>query len=148
MAGYWRRPELTAEKFPRRDGLFPELLTGDYGWQDEDGYLYFSGRRDDLYKQQGFRISATEVEAAAHRVDGVTSAAVLPPTDRRKSVLAVVSEIAGQDVLERMREHIEPFKIPGRCVRLDSLPVNGNGKVDRRRLAALLEAEPRAAETA
>ncbi len=38
MAGYWRRPELTAERFPRTEGLFPELRTGDYGWQDKDGY--------------------------------------------------------------------------------------------------------------
>lgn len=142
MAGYWRRPELTAERFPRTGGLFPELRTGDYGWQDKEGYLYFSGRRDDLYKERGFRLSATEVEAAATRVDGVTSAAVLPPEGRRTAILAVVADITADEVREGMRDHIEPFKIPRRCVRLDALPTNGNGKVDRKRLAALVERTP------
>lgn len=142
MAGYWRRPELTAERFPRTEGLFPELRTGDYGWQDDEGYLYFSGRRDDLYKERGFRLSATEVEAAATRVDGVTSAAVLPPEGKRTALLAVVADITADDVREHMRDHIEPFKIPRRCVRLDALPTNGNGKVDRKKLAALIEHTP------
>ncbi|MEW2531006.1 class I adenylate-forming enzyme family protein [Streptomyces sp. NPDC047071] len=142
MAGYWRRPELTAERFPRTEGLFPELRTGDYGWQDEDGYLYFSGRRDDLYKERGFRLSTTEIEAAATRVDGVTSAAVLPPEGKRTALLAVVADVTADQVREGMRNHIEPFKIPRRCVRLDALPTNGNGKVDRKKLAALIEQDP------
>ncbi|MGW0704202.1 class I adenylate-forming enzyme family protein [Streptomyces sp. NPDC002867] len=139
MAGYWRRPELTAERFPRTEGLFPALRTGDYGWQDKEGYLYFSGRRDDLYKERGFRLSTTEVEAAATRVDGVTSAAVLPPEGKRTALLAVVADITADEVREGMRDHIEPFKIPRRCIRLDALPTNGNGKVDRKKLAALIE---------
>ncbi|MEU6671829.1 class I adenylate-forming enzyme family protein [Streptomyces sp. NPDC046727] len=141
MAGYWRRPELNAERFPRVDGLFPELRTGDYGWVDDEGFLYFSGRRDDLYKERGFRISATEVEAAAHRVEGVTSAAVLPPAGRRGAVLVVVGDgVSADAVREQMRQHIEPFKIPRRCLRTDALPTNGNGKVDRKKLAAWAEA--------
>ncbi|AKN72631.1 AMP-dependent synthetase [Streptomyces sp. PBH53] len=140
MAGYWRRPELNAERFPRAEGLFPELRTGDYGWLDDEGFLYFSGRRDDLYKERGFRISATEVEAAAHRVAGVTSAAVLPPAGKRGAVLFVVGDgISADTVREGMRQHIEPFKIPRRCVRTDALPTNGNGKVDRKKLAALAD---------
>ncbi|MER5353647.1 class I adenylate-forming enzyme family protein [Kitasatospora sp. NPDC002551] len=138
MAGYWRRPELDAERFRRRDGLFPELWTGDYGWLDEDGFVYFSGRRDDLYKENGFRLSATEVEAAAHRVPGVVSAAVLPPEGRRPSVLAVVGRIEAAEALELMREQIEVYKIPRRCLVLDALPLSANGKVDRRRLAVLV----------
>lgn len=140
MAGYWRRPELTAERFPRADGLFPQLVTGDWGWMDEDGYLYFSGRRDDLYKERGFRVSCTEVEAAACRVAGVDAAAVLPPAEGRSALLAVITELEEGEVLERMREEIEAFKIPRRCVRLSELPLNGNGKVDRKRLASLTEA--------
>ncbi|MET7716152.1 hypothetical protein [Streptomyces sp. NPDC005407] len=147
MAGYCRRPELTDERFPRTEGLFPELHTGDYGWQDKDGYLYFSGRRDDLYKERGFRLSTTEVEAAATRVDGVTSAAVLPPEGKRTALLAVVADLTAGQVREGMRDHIEPFKIPRRCVRLDALPTNGNGKVDRKKLAALIEQDPPASVT-
>ncbi len=138
MAGYWRRPELTAQRFVRREGLFPELMTGDYGWMDQDGYLYFAGRRDDLYKERGFRVSTTEVEAAALRVAGVHAAAVLPPEGPCSSTLAVVTGAAPEQVLDRLRELIEPYKVPRRCVVVTGLPTNGNGKTDRRALAALV----------
>ncbi|WP_353940564.1 class I adenylate-forming enzyme family protein [Streptomyces sp. HUAS MG91] len=139
MAGYWRRPELTAQRFHRAEGLFPQLRTGDYGWVDEEGYLYFDGRRDDIYKESGFRVSATEVEAAARRVPGVTAAAVLPPRHPARAVLFVVSALEPAEVLSGMREQIEEFKIPGHCVPVDGLPLTGNGKVDRKALAALTE---------
>ncbi|MFI2549164.1 AMP-binding protein [Streptomyces rochei] len=140
MAGYWRRPEMTAERFHRRDGLFPELRTGDYGWMDDEGYLYFSGRRDDLYKERGFRVSATEVEAAARRVKGVDSAAVLPPSPKtgHAAVLAVVTELEGPEILARMQGLIEDYKIPRRCVPVPRLPTNHNGKVDRQALTNLI----------
>ncbi|MEU6896051.1 AMP-binding protein [Streptomyces sp. NPDC046557] len=147
MAGYWRRPELNQQKFPLRDGLFPELRTGDYGRLDEDGYLYFSGRRDDLYKERGFRVSATEVEAAAHRIPEVVSAAVLPPSGKKAALLAVVTDLEPQAVLERMQEQIEEYKIPRRCVVLETLPLSRNGKVDRKALAALLEDRARSSTT-
>ncbi len=138
MSGYWHQPELTARRFFLREGLFPELRTGDHGWLDEDGYLYFVGRHDDLYKERGFRVSATEVEAAAVRLPGVSSAVVLPPADERPAVLVAVSEQAPEQILAGMRQEIEEFKIPGRCLVVDRLPLTGNGKVDRAAVAALL----------
>lgn len=134
MAGYWRRPELTAQRFPRVEGLFPELRTGDHGWLDEEGFVHFVGRLDDIYKERGFRVSSTEVEAAARRVTGVERAAVLPPQDGRAAVLAVVGDVAPHQVLVDMREEIEEFKIPTRCVVLPELPLTRNGKVDRKAL--------------
>ncbi|MGW3953928.1 class I adenylate-forming enzyme family protein [Streptomyces sp. NPDC004752] len=137
MAGYWRRPALTAERYVREEGLFPQLRTGDYGWLDEEGYLHVSGRRDDLYKAGGFRVGAAEVEAAARRVPGVRSAAVLPPHEERPAVLFVTGDVDGRQVLEGMREQIEEFKIPSRCLVSAELPLTGNGKVDRKALGAL-----------
>lgn len=139
MAGYWRRPELTAEKFPRVDGLFPELRTGDYGRLDEEGYLYFDGRRDDIYKERGFRVSATEVETAARGVPGVREAAVLVPKDTRPAWLFVTGELTPEGVLDGMRTRIEEFKIPASCLRVETLPLTGNGKVDRKALASIAE---------
>jgi acyl-CoA synthetase (AMP-forming)/AMP-acid ligase II len=137
MAGYWRRPELNAQRFRLAEGLFPELHTGDYGWLDEDGYLYFSGRRDDIYKSRGFRVSATEVEAAALRVAGVRAAAVLPPGgDRPDAVLYAVTDLGKDELLDRLREQIEPYKVPARCVPLEAMPLNANGKTDKVALAA------------
>ncbi|MFJ3446466.1 class I adenylate-forming enzyme family protein [Streptomyces sp. NPDC086081] len=141
MSGYWRRPEATAQRFFRADGLFPQLRTGDYGWLDDEGYLYFTGRRDDLYKVNGFRVSAGEVEAAARRTPGVESAAVLPPGQDHPAILFVTGAVRPENVLLALREEIEDFKIPARCVVLDALPLTGNGKVDRGTLAAALNTE-------
>jgi acyl-CoA synthetase (AMP-forming)/AMP-acid ligase II len=139
MAGYWRRPELTAQRFERVEGLFPRLRTGDYGWLDDDGYLYFDGRRDDIYKERGFRVSTIEVEAAANRVTGVEAAAVLPPpvAGDRGAILLVVAALPPHEVLSRLREYLEDVKVPQECMVVPRLPVNANGKVDRRELATL-----------
>jgi acyl-CoA synthetase (AMP-forming)/AMP-acid ligase II len=139
MAGYWRRPELTAQRFPHAEGLFPRLRTGDYGWVDEEGYLYFVGRRDDLYKERGFRVSAIEVAAAANRIDGVESAAVLPPGDgREEATLVVVGSLASAEVLTALRAQIEEFKVPQRCQVVPSMPLTRNGKIDRAALDRLV----------
>jgi acyl-CoA synthetase (AMP-forming)/AMP-acid ligase II len=139
MAGYWRSPEMTRQRFPMVDGLFPELRTGDFGMVDEDGYLYFSGRRDDIYKARGFRVSATEVEAAAQRVAGVTGAAVLPPdADRQHPVLFVTGDLEANQVLRLLSKEIEPYKVPTQCRVVERLPLGRTGKVDRRALAAVL----------
>jgi acyl-CoA synthetase (AMP-forming)/AMP-acid ligase II len=149
MAGYWRRPQLTAQRFQLRDGLFPQLHTGDYGWMDDDGYLYFVGRRDDLYKERGFRVSCTEVEAAATRVPGVDSAAVLPPgDDRDHAVIAAVTRLSSERVLDAMRGELEEFKIPRQCLVIDRMPLTANGKVDRNALACLVNSATNRTESA
>lgn len=136
MAGYWRRPEQTELRFPRAEGLFPMLRTGDYGWLDNDGYLFFAGRRDDQYKEHGFRATTTEVEAAAHRVPGVTTAVVLPPVaDQLGATLVVVGELPADRVLHAMRAEMEEVKIPRTCVVVDAVPLTRNGKIDRVELA-------------
>lgn len=136
MAGYWRAPEQTARRFPRGEGLFPQLNTGDHGRVDADGYVYFVGRVDDIYKERGFRISTIEVETAARRVPGVESAVVLPPRDGEPALLVVVGDLDPESVTLHMRDLIEVFKIPQRCVVLDALPLTHNGKIDRKALRA------------
>ncbi len=136
MAGYWRAPEQTARRFPRGGDLFPQLNTGDHGRVDADGYVYFVGRVDDIYKERGFRISTIEVESAARRIPGVESAVVLPPRDGEAALLIVVGDLDADDVTLRMRDLIEEFKIPQRCVVLGELPLTHNGKVDRKALRA------------
>jgi acyl-CoA synthetase (AMP-forming)/AMP-acid ligase II len=138
MAGYWRRPELTATRFPLVDGLFPRLRTGDHGWLDDEGYLYFLGRRDDLYKERGFRVSAAEVEVAANRIADVAGAALLPPCDGRdEATLFVVTPLPPHEVLIALRDELEEFKVPRRCRVVDAIPLTGNGKIDRAALTRL-----------
>jgi len=139
MSGYWRQPALTAERFPRAGGLFPQLRTGDYGYLDGDGYIYFAGRRDDIYKQNGTRVSTVEIEAAAHRVTGVRAAAVVLPTGADAgAVLVVQGDVEPAEVLAGLRARMELAKQPELCLVVESLPLTSNGKVDRRRLTDLI----------
>jgi acyl-CoA synthetase (AMP-forming)/AMP-acid ligase II len=140
MAGYWRAPALTARTFvPDRDTGEVWLRTGDQGWLDSAGHLYLVGRLDHRYKQRGTRVSAAEVEAAARDIDGVDDAAVAVPAAGRGAVLWVAATLTGDEVLRRMRERLEPAKVPPVCHVLDRLPRTGNGKVDRRALATLID---------
>lgn len=60
MSGYWQEVGLTAERFNVRNATQRELLSGDYGWLDNAGYLYFSDRKDDIFKQKGFRVVSVQ----------------------------------------------------------------------------------------
>jgi acyl-CoA synthetase (AMP-forming)/AMP-acid ligase II len=138
MVGYWRRPELTAQRFPRAEGLFAQLRTGDYGWLDEDGFLYFAGRTDDQYKERGTRVNVTEVEAAAHRVAGVNAAAVVPPdADSDGATLFAVTELAAHEVLAGLSTELDALKAPRICLVVREIPLTRNGKVDRAALGKM-----------
>jgi amino acid adenylation domain-containing protein len=136
MAGYWRAPEQTARRFrPFGSGTERALFTGDLCAMDEDGYLYFRGRFDDVYKSRGHRVSTLEVEAAALRVPGVAEAAVVPPSDDADGArLFVTGTAEPAAVLAGLRDLLEPAKVPDSVRVLEKLPLSTNRKVDRDRL--------------
>jgi amino acid adenylation domain-containing protein len=138
MAGYWRAPELTAQRF----GIDPVtghgvLRTGDYGHLDADGHLYFDGRRDDQFKRRGTRMSTVEIEAAARDITGVTDAAVLPPTADRDMVLFVTGEADPGKVIDGLAARLEPAKVPDICHVLPTFPLTPNGKIDKKALGTV-----------
>jgi amino acid adenylation domain-containing protein len=138
MDGYWRSPELTAERF-RRDPATGQvtLHTGDFGHLDADGHLYVQGRRDDLFKRHGVRMSALEIEAAAVDVPRVRAAGLLPPTGEgglADMVLFVAGDITVPEVLTALADRLEPAKVPLVCHVLPELPLTANGKIDKKRL--------------
>jgi len=141
MPGYWRSAELSASTF-RRDRQTGELRlhTGDYGSVDADGYLYFEGRRDDMFKRRGIRMSTIEIEAAAMDVPGVRTAAVLPPGADHDLAIFVTGDLAPHVVLKELAQRLEPAKVPATCQVLDELPLTSHGKNARQALAALLGA--------
>ena len=132
MAGYWRSPELSRRAF-RVDPSDGErvLYTGDFGRLDAEGYLYFSGRRDHVFKRRGTRTSVVEIESAARSLSGVREAAVLPPSDRRDAVLYVVGDITPEEALTGLGKLLDPAKVPGLCRVIEALPLTANGKVAR-----------------
>ncbi|MQA96259.1 MAG: AMP-binding protein [Streptosporangiales bacterium] len=143
MAGYWRAPELTAARFRRAPDGGIELHTGDMCHLDADGYLYFHGRRDELYKQGGYRISAAEVEGAAMDVPGVELAALLPPEGERGAVLAVTGALSPYELRDRLAERLEPARLPAEFHVLAALPLHPNGKIDKSALPTALSGELR-----
>ncbi len=136
--GYWHAPEQTALRFrpwgPQGERV---LFTGDQCWLDEDGYLYFHGRDDDIYKSNGFRVSATEVTLAAESVPGVTEAYCVPGRPGSPPLLAVVTQLSPMEVRTELRRYLEWFKVPDRIVVAESIPLNRNGKVDPEAVRAL-----------
>ncbi|MFF5113743.1 AMP-binding protein [Streptosporangium sp. NPDC000509] len=144
MAGYWRDPVLTARAYrPDPDTGEVRLHTGDYGRLDEDGYLYFQGRRDDMFKRKGTRMSTVEIEAAAMDIPGVTAAVALPPDEHRDLVVFVEGDLPSHVVLRELARRLEPPKVPAACHVLDRFPLTLNGKNERKRLASLLEESAR-----
>ena len=140
MSGYWKDDALTAQTYRPDPELGVSLLyTGDYGHLDHEGHLYFHGRRDHLFKLRGIRTSVAEIEDATRRVPHVTDAAVIPPQHGRDAVLFVVSPLDGGEVLRRLRDRLEPGKVPAICRVLPSLPLGSTGKVDRSALRRLAD---------
>lgn len=142
MPGYWRNPEMTAKTF-RRDPRTGEvrLHTGDYGHLDEDGYLYFDGRRDDMFKRKGIRMSTVEIEAAALDIPGVRAAAALPPDGDHDLAIYVEpadgAELEPHTVLRELAARLEPAKVPATCQVVAELPQSAHGKYARDQLRRL-----------
>ena len=149
--GYWKDPQRTAERFkplpPSHDGLpIAEIAvwSGDIVRMDEDGFLYFIGRNDDMIKTSGYRISPTEVEDVLYSIDQVAEAVAIGvphPALGQAIVVAVsprdASRFEPDAVLAACRQQLPTYMVPGRIVPWDGgLPRNPNGKIDRKLLAA------------
>ncbi|MFJ9424546.1 class I adenylate-forming enzyme family protein [Streptomyces sp. NPDC101249] len=140
MDGYWgdEAAARQRERFvPAPDGAGRALRTGDFGRLDAQGRLYFQGRRDDLFKRRGLRLSCQEVESAALDVPGVAQAACLPPEPPGERLTLWITGTAEPDtVVEGVTARLGPAGRPDRCLTLSRLPLTPNGKIDR---AALQE---------
>lgn len=148
--GYWNDPERTAERFrPAPGGISglvnPELAvwSGDTVRMDEDGFLYFVGRRDEMIKTSGYRVSPTEVEEVLHSSGAVGEVAVLgiAHPELGQAIIAIVTPPATGTVdedkaLQHCRAELPGYMVPHRLISRDALPRNPNGKFDRSGLAA------------
>ncbi|MGL4964354.1 MAG: amino acid adenylation domain-containing protein [Inquilinus sp.] len=148
--GYLGRPDLTAERFvPDPFGPPGARLyrTGDRVRRLKDGSLEFLGRADDQVKIRGYRVEPGEVATALRGLDGITDAAVvaLPAEDGRLQLAAYVAAPVGTDldgVKTKIAARLPDYMVPAAWVRLDTLPVTANGKLDRKALPAPEAAKP------
>ena len=139
MLGYWRSPELTRSRFRRHAGTTEcAFHTGDVCSMDEEGFLYFHGRRDGIYKQHGHRVSVIEVETAARAIDGVREAVVLRGGGEAR--LVVAGDIGRERLRAELLERLESYKVPAVLAFVDDVPRSLHGKVDRRALSRMLPA--------
>jgi acyl-CoA synthetase (AMP-forming)/AMP-acid ligase II len=137
MKGYWEKPEATAEKL--KPGPLPGeqvFYTGDYCRMDEEGYLYFVGRMDDIIKSRGEKVPPKEVETALMNIAGVKEAAVIGVPDallgeavKAFVVLESGTTLAEKDLQKLCRAALESYMVPKHIVTVPSLPKTDTGKI-------------------
>jgi acyl-CoA ligase (AMP-forming) (exosortase A-associated) len=156
--GYWNDSEGTAARFraaPAKETGMPvgerAVWSGDLVRWDEEGFLYFLGRRDDMIKTSGYRVSPTEIEEIAHGFPGVGEvAAVGLPDDLlgQTIALAIAPQTQGEPpsidiLLGHFRREVPPHMVPHHVSILPHLPHGPNGKVDRRATRDIILAQMR-----
>jgi len=147
--GYWNDAERTAERYrqlPGREGglELPEIavFSGDIVRKDSEGFLYFIGRRDDMIKTSGYRVSPTEIEEVLYgtQLVGEVAAFGVPHPTLGQSIVVIVTPKGDNTVdtvvlLAACRDRLPAYMVPGRIdCRSGPLPRNPNGKIDRKQL--------------
>jgi acyl-CoA synthetase (AMP-forming)/AMP-acid ligase II len=143
MKGYWENPGATARKL--RPGPVPGemvLYTGDYGRCDDEGYLYFVGRMDDVFKSRGEKVAPKEVENALGEIPGVKEAAVIGVPDevlghavKAFVVLARGADWSPKDLQRECQGRLVNFLVPKFVEIVAELPKSPNGKIDKSNLS-------------
>jgi acetyl-CoA synthetase len=147
---YYGNPEGTRAKF---SGDW--CRTGDIATADDDGYLWYQGRADDMFKAAGYRIGPSEIENCLVRHPAVANAAVVPSPDETRGnvvkafiVLAqghAASAALEEDIAQHVRRHLAPYEYPKLIEFIDALPMTTTGKVQRKVLREREAARRRAA---
>lgn len=146
--GYWNDCKRTQERFrplPPQISDHPNtelaVWSGDTVRADQDGFLYFVSRKDDMIKTSGYRVSPTEVEEILYASELVSEAAVIgvPDLSLGQAIVAVItprqdSAPDTEALLTACKQHLPNFMLPARFVIRDTLPRNQNGKIDRKLL--------------
>lgn len=136
--GYWKRDEATAETL--RDGA---VHTGDVGYFDEEGYLFFTGRIKEMIKCSGYSVFPEDVEALMLDHPAIAqSAAIGVPDDQRGETVKLFvvlkpghqGKVTEQELIDWAKDHMAAYKYPRQIAFIDSLPATGAGKVLRRLL--------------
>ncbi len=131
MLGYWNQPEATG--LVLRDGW---LLTGDVGYQDEEGYFFITDRKKDMLLVNGINVYPREIEELIYEFPGIRETAVIGQPDRRRGEQPVAYVVANDGVTlnlatltQFLRTRLADFKVPRRIEIMEELPRNASGKI-------------------
>jgi len=141
MLGYWNNPQRTQDSI-RRVNNIDYWLTGDLAYLDEDGYVFYAGRNDDIISSAGYRIGPTEVENVLIEHPAVLESAVVasPDAERGEVVKAFIvlrsDQHPSEALVKALQQHVQnltaPYKYPRKIEFVESLPKNPSGKVMRK----------------
>jgi amino acid adenylation domain-containing protein len=143
MRGYWEKPEITAEWLKPSPHIPNEmwLWTGDQFKRDEDGHLYFVGRKDDIIKTRGEKVAPKEVENTLYALPGVQDAAVVGQRDdilgqaiRAFLVLTEGTTYTARDVVQHCAANLEAFMVPKYVTFVSSIPKTPSGKITKKNI--------------
>ncbi|OQX76366.1 MAG: AMP-dependent synthetase [Epsilonproteobacteria bacterium 4484_65] len=139
--GYWNAPEETAQRFKsiaildkviEPEGQLTDeivIASGDYVYADEEGYIYFVSRKDDMIKTQGYRVSPHEIESVVYdNIPEITECAVfsVPNAEIEEEIIMVYgakSELARNEILFELKKHLPNYMLPGDIVYKKSMPL-------------------------
>jgi acyl-CoA ligase (AMP-forming) (exosortase A-associated) len=154
--GYWNDPARTAERFRPAPGEpagkpDPEIAvwSGDTVKRDADGFIYYVGRRDEMIKSSGYRISPTEIEDAVFASGRVSVAAAIGVDHEALGQTIIVFAVPrpgiafdSEAILDHCRRTVPAYMVPRRIIERRDLPLNPNGKIDRKALARDFDDQP------
>ncbi|OAI53105.1 AMP-binding protein [Betaproteobacteria bacterium SCGC AG-212-J23] len=143
---YWKNPQATKDKFVGDWGC-----TGDQGKMDEDGYLWYQGRTDDVIKSAGYRIGPAEIESCLVKHPAVANAAVIGKPDETRGTIVKAFVVlqpgfsGNKELIEKIQQHVRgrlaPYEYPREIEFIDALPMTTTGKVQRKELRRREEAK-------
>jgi acyl-CoA synthetase (AMP-forming)/AMP-acid ligase II len=142
MAGYWNNEELSKEML--KPGFIPGeriLCAHDLFRMDDEGFLYFLGRNDDIIKTRGEKVSPIEVENTIYKMEGVKEVAVFgtPDVILGESIIAFVTTydhvtLDEKTIQRECMANLEPFMVPQKIILIPEMPKSANGKIDKKEL--------------
>jgi acetyl-CoA synthetase len=151
--GYWKNPAATAAKFTG-DPAGSWCRTGDTAVMDAQGYLWYQGRSDDVFKSAGYRIGPSEIENCLVKHPAVANAAVVPKPDAERGavvkayVVLAPGQVGDAGLVQALQQHVRgqlaPYEYPKEIEFIDALPMTTTGKVQRRVLRLQEEERARA----
>ncbi|MFQ5964667.1 MAG: acyl-CoA ligase (AMP-forming), exosortase A system-associated [Candidatus Scalinduaceae bacterium] len=143
--GYWNDPVRTNEVF-RPNPLLPEdtlqsekvVYSGDLAKYDEEGFIYYVGRKDDMIKKMGYRVSPTEIEEAILKMKKISCviAVCIELENLEQDILCYVilqkkAKCSKSEILQFLRNNIPSYMMPREIVFKESIPISPNGKIDK-----------------